>query len=251
MSLLFLMSLYFIRNLFYELFLKLHLLLAILTITALWYHVTPKSIKIYLIVAVAVWGAATIIRAFLLLYRNFGQGRCASEAVVERIQTNGDDGVLVDNTIKITLNIRRSWKLQAGQYLYLSIPRASLFACLQSHPFMIAWWDQDALGNTTVFFLVRPCKEFTRNIFKHLGSQLTAFVEGPYGVERDFGSYGTVVMLATGIGISGQLPYIRRLLEGYNNCEVRTHNIFLHWQIEKECKNCHLLILFLTDMVYN
>lgn len=248
MLLILLLSFYFIRNLFYELFVKLHLLLAILTVTTLWYHVTPRSNKIYLIIAIGIWCATTFTRVILLFYRNFGQGQYTAEAVVERIQSGGD-GVLVDNTIKITLKIRRLSGIQAGQYLYLCIPRASIFACLQSHPFMIAWWDQDTEGNTTVFLLVRPCKGFTRNIFKHLGFQLSAFVEGPYGVERDFGLYGTVVMLATGIGIAGQLLYIRSLLEGYNNCEVRTRNIFLHWQLEKECKiyNTPILTIFIHN----
>ncbi|KFY66689.1 hypothetical protein V496_01943, partial [Pseudogymnoascus sp. VKM F-4515 (FW-2607)] len=61
-----------------------------------------------------------------------------------------------------------------------------------------------------------------------------AFVDGPFGIPHDFGAYGTVIMIATGVGIAGLMPYLKDLISGYNSCEVRTRRILLIWQIQNE-----------------
>src|SRR5438034_115156 len=66
--------------------------------------------------------------------------------------------------------------------------------------------------------------------------KMKATIEGPYGNELNLGSYGTVLLFATGIGIAGQLPYVKQLLEGYHNCKVKTRRIALFWETDSECK---------------
>ena len=39
-------------------------------------------------------------------------------------------------------------------------------------------------------------------------------------------------MVATGIGIAAQLPYLKELIKGFNNCETRTRRIHLVWQLD-------------------
>ena len=56
-------------------------------------------------------------------------------------------------------------------------------------------------------------------------------IEGPYGQCDDLGSFGTVIMIATGLGIAAQIPYIRHLLEAHQNREVRAQKIALYWQM--------------------
>ena len=41
-------------------------------------------------------------------------------------------------------------------------------------------------------------------------------------------------MLATGIGIAGQLPFIKELIDGYRKYEVKTQRISLTWILERE-----------------
>ncbi|KAI9767709.1 MAG: hypothetical protein M1839_004370 [Geoglossum umbratile] len=67
--------------------------------------------------------------------------------------------------------------------------------------------------------------------------EMKAIIEGPYGNELNLELYGTVLLFATGIGIAGQLPYVKQLLEGYHNCEVKTQRIALFWEMDSECKN--------------
>lgn len=93
----------------------------------LWYHVTSK---IYLIIAISPPGIALALRIFLLLYRSFGSGRFVGTATVRQLD---------DNVVQVNLKVRRPWKFQVGQYMYLCIPGVSFWAWIQSHPFALAW----------------------------------------------------------------------------------------------------------------
>lgn len=75
---------------------------------------------------------------------------------------------------------------------------------------------------------------FTAELDRHTDKPLQAFIDGPYGVQHDFGEYETVIMFATGIGIAGCIPYIKDLLLGYNSCEVRTRRIRVAWEIKEQ-----------------
>jgi predicted ferric reductase len=80
--------------------------------------------------------------------------------------------------------------------------------------------------------LVKSRTGFTRELGRNVNKTLRAFVNGPFGIRHDFGNYGTVIMVATGIGIAG----LKELINGYNSYEVRTRRKLLIWQIQKECK---------------
>jgi len=72
-----LFSLQFIRRWIYEIFHKMHVLFAILTIAALWYHVMSKIVRIYLILGISTLGVAVALHVVFLLYRNFSRGSFA------------------------------------------------------------------------------------------------------------------------------------------------------------------------------
>jgi hypothetical protein len=48
--------------------------------------------------------------------------------------------------------------------------------------------------------------------------------------------YETILMVASGFGIAAQLPYLKRLIHGYNSREVFARRIHLVWQIEDKGK---------------
>lgn len=202
------------------------MLFAMVTVAMLWYHVISKIVKIYLILGISILGAAIALHIALSVYRNIVRGSFAGRAEIQQLS---------DDALQVSLKVRRPWKFEAGQYIYLCVPGVSFCAWFQYHPFAVSWWHRDENGDTEVVFLIQPRKGFTRNLKRYAGSSLRAFIEGPYGIEKDLGAYGNVVLFATGIGIAGHLPYIRRLLEGHNNREVKTGRISLFWQIDKEC----------------
>ena len=62
-------------------------------------------------------------------------------------------------------------------------------------------------------------------------------IEGLYGQCDDLGSFGTVIIIATGLGIAAQIPYIRHLLEAYLSRGVRTQKIILLANAERTWVN--------------
>ena len=63
--------------------------------------------------------------------------------------------------------------------------------------------------------------------------KLLGLVEGPYGGHHSFDSFGTVVLVAGGVGIAHCLGYVRHLLQGYNQGTVATQKVKLIWVIRK------------------
>ncbi|KAM0147863.1 hypothetical protein ACHAQE_010092 [Botrytis cinerea] len=159
----------------------------------------------------------------LFVFRNFSRGKWLASAEISE----------VPQATKIDIKVPRPWKIKAGQYIYLTIPAAGFTSAIQSHPFMIAWWVRNGDG-LTISLLVKTRRGFTTQLSGLAKRPLTAFIDGPYGIEHELGEFGTVIMFATGIGIAAHMPYIKDLVSGYNSCEVRTHRILLVWQLEME-----------------
>jgi NAD(P)H-flavin reductase len=55
---------------------------------------------------------------------------------------------------------------------------------------------------------------------------------GPHGQVLPVGKYETVMMVADGVGIAAQLPYLKSLIHGYHARRVVTRRIHLVWQID-------------------
>ncbi|KAM5382597.1 hypothetical protein ACJZ2D_002387 [Fusarium nematophilum] len=89
-----------------------------------------------------------------------------------------------------------------------------------------------------VSFIIRGRTGMTDTLYKKAlvapGGRLetTCFAEGPYGGHHSFDSYGTVVLFAGGVGITHPVPYIKHLVQGYNEGTVATRRILLVWTIQ-------------------
>jgi NAD(P)H-flavin reductase len=59
-------------------------------------------------------------------------------------------------------------------------------------------------------------------------------MEGPYGLAIDFASYDRALMVATGMGIASQLPYLKELVT-MNDKKRPTRHLYVVWQLEQEC----------------
>uniref|UniRef100_A0A093UXW8 Ferric/cupric reductase transmembrane component 2 n=1 Tax=Talaromyces marneffei PM1 TaxID=1077442 RepID=A0A093UXW8_TALMA len=169
--------------------------------------------------------------------------------------------ISMPGALLVCVKLSRPWDFRPGQYAYLSFPGLNLYEVFQSHPFFIAWWhrskdstnDEDAVGkpeppDTAVFIIQRNDPPNSSTELTKPGSQLIeepclcygsrsssktkVLIEGPYGTTLNIGSYGTVVMFATGIGIAAQMPYIKQLLKDQDT--VQTRRAALYWEIEAE-----------------
>jgi len=225
------------RRLFYEWFLNLHLLLSVTALIAIGRHVfSKKPAEIYLQIGICFWVGMTTLHWLLFAFRNFAIGRPFAKAVATRLSIPyPSDRSLTgpSNVLQVDITVPRKWKVRAGQYVFVSIPKLGILVGLRGHPFMISWWDWSQKG-LTISLLVKSRTGFTGQLDRYTNTELLAFIDGPYGIQHKFGEYGTVIMFATGIGIAGHIPYIKDLISGYNNCQVRTRRILLVWQINNE-----------------
>ncbi len=230
LTLLILLSFSGLRRLSYEIFLRTHQGLALAAVYALWRHISTRKTfaHVYVVIGTALFAGMTVWQVLLVLFRNFVFGCAFARADVTQI--NG--------MIKIRMIIPRPWEIRAGQYINICIPSISPLSFLQSHPFMIASWTK---GNAPgLFFLAAAKTGFTRKLLQYArphsddptdSDYRLAFFSGPHGLSLNAGDYGSVTMIATGLGIAAQLPYLKELIKGYNDCNVRTRRIQLIWEI--------------------
>jgi NAD(P)H-flavin reductase len=98
---------------------------------------------------------------------------------------------------------------------------------------------------------VYPATGYTRRLLgASLGgtTQLSAFIEGPYGSGFDLRDFGTVVLLASGMGIVGHLPYIQDLVEDYRHSKTKTRDLLLIWSVDDKTQ-CDLVSKVMTDIL--
>jgi hypothetical protein len=223
----------------YEWFLNSHLLLSAVVLIAIWRHVSSKkSAELFLQIGICLWTVATVLHWVWFAFRNVVFGRPFATAVAKRLSNKDPSNrALVDpsNVLQVDITVPRPWQVEAGQSVFLSIPKLGVFTGLRGHPFMISWWERDRKG-MTISLLVKSRAGFTAELDRHTNKPLRAFIDGPYGLQHNFGEYGTVIMFATGIGIAGHIPFIKDLVSGYNSCEVKTRHIRLVWEIKEKCE---------------
>jgi predicted ferric reductase len=228
MVLICLMSLVFFQAHLYEVFLRSHLVLALVVMVSLWrhLHVRQKAARWLLATGLGLWGLLSIILFLMNMARNI---RVRGPWLAQTTVTESD------GLYRLEVTVPRAWDVRAGQFVYLRIPRVGFWAFLQSHPFTICWSEHLPEGGMRLFMLMEPRHGFTRRLAGHSGYSLMTWVDGPYGRNHhNFGEYGTVVMIATGVGIATQLLHLRELSCGQSNFEVRTRRILVLWMFEKE-----------------
>ena len=228
------------RHAFYETFKVLHIALAILAVVGTWYHLQLKDLPQvkYLVAAVVLWGIDQSWRVSRVVHGNLGNG--GTKAIIK---------TLPGNACSVTVFMARPWTIHPGQHAYIYMPTISF---LQSHPFSIAWSDNDdgdrniskhaatgqqaTMRGRKISFIIRARRGFTSSLYRRAAAfsdgtlDTTCIVEGPYGRLHDIRSYGTVLLFAGGVGITSQLLHVRDLLVGYKRT-VATKKIILIWAI--------------------
>ncbi|KAH3678400.1 hypothetical protein WICMUC_001417 [Wickerhamomyces mucosus] len=181
------------RNMAYETFLVLHIILVIVFILGCWYHCYELGYLEWLYTSFAVWGADRLLR----LYKMFRFGFPKAE-----IQYVGLD------TLKITVKHSSSFTPFPSAFGYVYFITASKF--WQSHPFTIIR-SSTADNESHVFIKVK--KGITSSLKKRLEAlgdgklELRICIEGPYGHRAPVEKYDTALLLAGGNGIPGPISY--------------------------------------------
>lgn len=228
-----------VRRPSYELFLRSHQIIAALYAITIWRHVGSRSrsrISLLCIQIIpGVFLSTVLLETAAIIIRNFALRQPYARALIYK----------KGKAVSLSLSVPRPWNIRAGQYINLWIPGVSFrsFVTLQSHPFTIASWTSGKA--MSLDFLIEPRAGFTKllaQVAERSERPYIAFFSGPHGTPVPVGSFGSVMMVASGFGIAAQLPYLKELIEGYNRCEVRTRRIHLIWQL-REQGTSRLLIL--------
>ena len=140
--------------------------------------------------------------------------------------------------VKVTVTVPSRLQIKPGQYINLWVPSISFWSFLQSHPFVVASCTDGE--QTTLELLIGPQKGLTSkfqrnstNVSDSASADLRlALFSGPHGLSAPLAEFETVLLVASGLGIVTQLPYLRHLIRGYNDFQVRTRRIHLVWQLE-------------------
>jgi hypothetical protein len=59
-----------------------------------------------------------------------------------------------------------------------------------------------------------------------------AMFTGPHGTSEIVDRFETVLLIASGFGIAVTIPYLKKMIHGYNTCTLHVRRLHLVWQIE-------------------
>lgn len=229
-----------LRSAFYEAFLHIHIALVVAALVGIWIHLDGLPQRVYLEWVLIAWAVERFVRVATIVYRNFGHG--TTKATLE---------TLPGSATRVTLQLARPFHFRPGQHVYLTVPSIGLWT---SHPFSVAWCESSsapsddmekglppspfAPASTTVSLIVRSRDGFTSKLHNKAlqspsaSASLNAIVEGPYSSTASLSSYGTVLLIAGGVGITHMLPFIPHLIDGFSNGTVACRRLNLVWIIQ-------------------
>lgn len=234
-------SLPFVRKLSYELFLRAHQGLTIVSVYGIWRHLPKDTLlpRLYLYIGVSAFTSTSCLHLAGIFYRNgmFSRNGCPRAVISSHTrQSSIEQEGYLDTPFKIRLILPRPVKVGAGQYVNLWLPTVSFWSWTQTHPFTITSWSQ---GKQAVLeFLVQPRRGLTATIARQMrvigpdGYSSLALYSGPHGLSEPVDNYENVLLVAGGAGLSAVLPYAKRLIHGYNTCTSHVRRVHLIWQVE-------------------
>jgi predicted ferric reductase len=213
-----------LRHHAYEIFRVIHFSCSTSICILLWLHIpiSNKTGRVQVIVGTCMWIATYAHRNLLLIYRNFSVSKPSTSIFIENVH----------NSLQIKVKVPRPWKIQPGQYVYLTMRRPGFFSIFQRHPFMVADSESD---DHNFQLRIQPRSGFTNRLLTHTlyrTTELSAFIEGPYGQGFDLRDFGTVVLFASGIGIVGHLAFVQKLIRDHRQSKTKTRDLLLVWHVD-------------------
>ncbi|KAJ5640294.1 uncharacterized protein N7484_008156 [Penicillium longicatenatum] len=234
-----LLSFPYFRGWSYEFFLRGHQLLSVTFVYGTWRHLSKHggSAKLYIYIAVGILGLTTCLEFVMLLYRNgLFSGSGAPRALVSFTVSESETGRADVTAAQIQLILPRPIQVEPGQYINLWIPSVSIGSWMQTHPFTVTSWSRRR--QDTLKLLVQPRHGFSGNLVRHgsLGVKTSisflALFTGPHGITENTDHYETVLLVTSGFGIAASIPYLKKMIHGYNTCISHVRRLHLVWQIE-------------------
>jgi hypothetical protein len=197
--------------------------------------------------------ASIIFQNVRQIYRNTVWNRHGGNIVrVSSVRQCGD-------SLTVKIRLKRPWKVQPGDFIYLRLLTMRCGSIFQRHPFVITWWDerdeadnkenldgQEELKNITgqqnsmgkaliLYVMIDPQHGWTQNFMAQRSAfeNQVAWLDGPFGSSYRLEEYSTVILFASGNGIVAQLPLLRVLAGRLTDPAFQIKRVKLVWQTEK------------------
>ncbi|CAN6660953.1 ferric/cupric reductase transmembrane component 2 [Trichomonascus vanleenenianus] len=215
----FFQAMHFFRTRNYELFLYVHITLAIVFVLSAWYHLIDLGCNEYVYASIAVWAFDRLMRIVRLLWSGV---RSKAQCVLHH------EG----NIIEIKIDYSQRWKFYPGAYVFVHFARWNRF--WQSHPFTLVESPRPTDDGKLVVFL-RTKRGVTKTIRRYLEenggtAETGVLVEGPYGPRYPVHRYDTIVCFAGGIGVTAPYSHAVEILK---HPELKTRVVFV-WVVSDE-----------------
>ncbi|CAG7975961.1 unnamed protein product [Penicillium salamii] len=236
-----------VRHAFYETFLHLHQLAALLAYLGVLLHLKLDNLPqvSWAIAIAAIWFLDRITRLIRLLHLNVSTGGTTTMTVQ----------ALPGEACRVTFHLPKRIPIQPGCHVFVYIPKISWW---MSHPFSIAWAEdtstpqiqsskyadlekQITLPSATksqISLIIGAQKGMTRTLFNIANASpsksisLPGFIEGPYGSHpTNPSSYGTAVLFSAGAGITHHLLYTKQLVQAAAAGTAATRRVYLVWSV--------------------
>lgn len=195
---------YYFRHWKYELFLFLHIVLALFFLIGIWIHIDQFHWCEYVYASGAVW----VFDRFMRLFRIWWSGLC----LVGDFQIADEQ----QGIMRITIEYSKLWEPFPGAHLYLYVLNSK--RVWENHPFTV-YQSPEAVRDGKLSLMVRAQQGKTRDIFNQIlkrrqesgdyssSIQFHCLVEGPYGNSHPVHKYDTCVIVAGGIGVTAAYSY--------------------------------------------
>ncbi|SEI32412.1 YALIA101S02e16930g1_1 [Yarrowia lipolytica] len=189
---------YYFRHWKYEVFLALHIVLALFFLIGVWIHIDMFHWCEYVYAAGAVW----IFDRFMRLFRIWWSGVC----VVGDFQIADEK----QKIMRITIDYSRMWEVYPGAHLYLYVLNSK--RVWENHPFTV-YQSPQATRDGRLSLMVRAKEGKTKELYNSILDskmntvQYNCLVEGPYGNSHPVHKYDTCIIMAGGIGVTAAYAY--------------------------------------------
>lgn len=213
-----------IRDLFYELFIFLHQLMALVFIVAMYYHLVTKGWIGWVYTMIAIYSFERLMRIIRIVL-NGGLINVTLEQCSETV-------------IKLIIPKPKYVNYPAGSFafIYFIDPTSIWFYAFQSHPFTILKDYEDESDNLIIHFKVHKgiTKVMLSQILKRAGSdgkyRCKILVEGPYGItfQRKIPIKKNVAGIAAGLGVCAIFPHMLQMIK-LSTVEKQQFTYKLNW----------------------
>jgi hypothetical protein len=86
--------------------------------------------------------------------------------------------------------------------------------------------------------LVQPRRGLSSDLLRHASvaaeisvSFLTLFT-GPHGTSEDISQYESALLITSGFGVAAAIPYLKKMIYGYNTSTLQIRRLHLVWQVQ-------------------